>query len=308
MKRSRFWLALSLLILALPIFAQQTATTPGKLTFENGVIANGVYSNECLGFSLPIPRGWETNDIAAPGGKARRRSDNSLVLLYLRQETAPGGIILNAFDSANRDGGAQDFVSSTVRAQVTIPGEHRDVVKETVAVDYGGRHFYRSDFKGNARDGTPLYVAYIYTEFRAHFIGATLASASSDGLNNAADALREISFREDQINPSCIMSSDNATWPLHIEEGVSKGLLVKRVPPDYPAIARQARIQGQVVLRAIIDTKGNIKDLKLVSGHPMLAPAAINAVKEWKYKPYMFQGQPIEVETEIVVNFSLSGG
>jgi protein TonB len=88
---------------------------------------------------------------------------------------------------------------------------------------------------------------------------------------------------------------------------VSAGLLVKKVAPPYPEDARQAHIQGSVVLQALIDKNGDVADLVLVSGHPMLAPAAIKAVKQWKYKPYLLNGQPVNVETQIVVNFALSG-
>jgi protein TonB len=65
-------------------------------------------------------------------------------------------------------------------------------------------------------------------------------------------------------------------------------------------------VQGDVLLTAIIDTNGNITNLQLVSGHPMLVPAAIEAVRQWRYKPYLLNGQPVEVETTITVIFALS--
>ncbi len=95
---------------------------------------------------------------------------------------------------------------------------------------------------------------------------------------------------------------------VRVSQGVSQGLLVRRVQPNYPPLARQARIQGTVVLRAVISKDGSIENLTLVSGHPMLAPAAIDAVKQWKYKPYLLNGEPVEVDTEVLVNFTLSGG
>jgi len=95
---------------------------------------------------------------------------------------------------------------------------------------------------------------------------------------------------------------------VRVSQGVSAGLLVRRVQPNYPPLARQARIQGQVVLRAVISKDGSIEGLTLVSGHPMLAPAAIEAVKQWKYRPYLLNGEPVEVDTEVLVNFTLSGG
>jgi len=93
---------------------------------------------------------------------------------------------------------------------------------------------------------------------------------------------------------------------VRISQGVTKGLLIHRVEPTYPTLAKAARVQGEVLLRAIIDTNGNIKDLQLVSGHPMLVPAAIEAVQQWRYKPYLLNGQPVEVETTINVIFALT--
>jgi protein TonB len=95
---------------------------------------------------------------------------------------------------------------------------------------------------------------------------------------------------------------------VRVSQGVSQGLLIRKVNPTYPPLARQARIQGQVVLQAEISKDGTIENLKLVSGHPMLAPAAIEAVKQWRYKPYMLNGEPVAVETQVLVNFTLSGG
>jgi protein TonB len=95
---------------------------------------------------------------------------------------------------------------------------------------------------------------------------------------------------------------------VRVSQGVSQGLLIRKVTPNYPPLARQARIQGQVVLQAEISKEGTIQNLQLISGHPMLAPAAIEAVKQWRYKPYLLNGEPVAVETQVVVNFSLSGG
>jgi protein TonB len=95
---------------------------------------------------------------------------------------------------------------------------------------------------------------------------------------------------------------------VRVSQGVSEGLLVHQVKPVYPALARSARIQGAVVLQAVIGKDGSIQNLKMISGHPMLAPAAIEAVKQWKYKPYFLNGEPVEVDTQITVNFTLAGG
>jgi protein TonB len=87
-----------------------------------------------------------------------------------------------------------------------------------------------------------------------------------------------------------------------------EGNLVLGVQPLYPPLAKQARIQGQVVLRAMISRDGMIGNLQVLSGHPMLVQAAIDAVKQWRYRPYFLNGQAVEVETQVTVNFVLSGG
>jgi protein TonB len=99
-----------------------------------------------------------------------------------------------------------------------------------------------------------------------------------------------------------------AVQRVRVSQGVTAGLLVRRIQPVYPPLARQARIQGSVLLQAEISKDGSIQNLRLISGHPMLAPSAIEAVKQWKYRPYILNGEPVEVETQITVNFTLSGG
>src|SRR5262249_58176779 len=90
--------------------------------------------------------------------------------------------------------------------------------------------------------------------------------------------------------------------------GVVPELKIRDVKPVYPPLARQARIQGKVVLQAQISKDGAIENLQLISGHPMLAPAAIEAVKQWRFKPYLLNGEPVEVDTQVEVNFTLAGG
>jgi TonB family protein len=93
---------------------------------------------------------------------------------------------------------------------------------------------------------------------------------------------------------------------VRVSQGVIQGLIVTKVPPVYPPDARSARIQGTVVLKALISPTGDVESLSLISGHPMLAPAAIEAVKQWKYRPYLLNGNAVTVDTEITVNFTLS--
>ncbi len=99
-----------------------------------------------------------------------------------------------------------------------------------------------------------------------------------------------------------------STWQgTHISQRVARRLLIRGDQPPYPEDARHRHIEGQVILRTVIDKQGNVESVSLVSGHPLLAPAAIKAVKQWKYKPYLLNGEPVPVETDIALNFQLPG-
>jgi TonB family protein len=89
-----------------------------------------------------------------------------------------------------------------------------------------------------------------------------------------------------------------ASTPAHIQ-------LLQRVPPTYPPVARQARIQGPVVLDVVIGTDGSVSSATVVSGHPLLVQSALDAVKQWKYEPYVLDGRAVEVRTQITVQFAL---
>ena len=92
---------------------------------------------------------------------------------------------------------------------------------------------------------------------------------------------------------------------MRVSQGVSQGLIIKKVSPDYPAQARQLRIEGAVQLEATISKDGKVSNVKVLGGHPILARAAADAVKQWKYKPYLLNDQPVEIDTQITVNFKL---
>ena len=92
---------------------------------------------------------------------------------------------------------------------------------------------------------------------------------------------------------------------MRVSEGVAAGNLIRRIEPQYPQMAKIAHIQGDVILAATISKSGVIENLHSVSGHPILVQAAMEAVKQWKYKPYLLNGEPVEVETTIKVTFRM---
>ncbi len=94
---------------------------------------------------------------------------------------------------------------------------------------------------------------------------------------------------------------------IRVSQGVIQGQCIRRVEPKYPKLALGARVQGVVQLKAIISKNGDITELEVVSGHPILVPAAMEAVKQWRYRPYLLNGEPVEVETNITVTFNIAG-
>src|SRR5438270_12529497 len=92
---------------------------------------------------------------------------------------------------------------------------------------------------------------------------------------------------------------------LRVSSGVVEGLKLNAPNPTYPQMARIAHIQGDVVLQATISKTGTVENLRAVQGHPILIQAALDAVRQWKYKPYILNGEPVEVETTIKVQFHM---
>ncbi len=106
-----------------------------------------------------------------------------------------------------------------------------------------------------------------------------------------------------KAHPAVVLSKE----PLKVlrVSNLSEGMLLKRVQPIYPQPARITHTQGTVVLSALINKQGEIEHLQVISGHPLLVQAAIDAVKEWRYRPYLLNGAPVDVETRISVVFSM---
>lgn len=95
---------------------------------------------------------------------------------------------------------------------------------------------------------------------------------------------------------------------IRVAARVVQANLIHDVAPTYPSEAGRARIEGAVVLMAVIGKDGSVQDVRVESGLPLLAQAAIDAVKQWRYRPYLVNGEPVEVDSRITINFTLSRG
>jgi protein TonB len=127
------------------------------------------------------------------------------------------------------------------------------------------------------------------------------ASSGIDGMGGMGSAANVFSG---QNGPKVKVA---APTKMSISAGVAGGLLIQKTAPTYPQIAREARVSGTVVIQATISKTGAIQNLRAVSGPTMLRQPAMDAVKTWRYKPYMLDGEPVDVETTVSVNFTLGG-
>jgi protein TonB len=136
----------------------------------------------------------------------------------------------------------------------------------------------------------------------SHHGGKSSGDAPAPNVNGIAAAGNNTAL-------SNLAASTSAPAPvlqaMSVSQGVSRGLLVKSTQPTYPASALRLRIQGPVELLATISKSGDISAVKVLSGDETLAHAAVAAVKQWKYKPYLLNGEPVEIQTEVTVKFKL---
>jgi periplasmic protein TonB len=124
--------------------------------------------------------------------------------------------------------------------------------------------------------------------------------------NTTGESSRFMASLFNNVRPPAPATLGRPTRPIPVSTGVSQGLLLRQVKPVYPPIALAAHIQGEVVLQAVIGKDGTIQNLHVISGHPMLIKAAAEAVQQWRYRPYMLNGEPVAVETQVRVTFTIS--
>jgi protein TonB len=121
-------------------------------------------------------------------------------------------------------------------------------------------------------------------------------SAGAEGLGGGGNVFSGQSGPKVKVAPSKV----------NISQGVAVGLLVSRSTPVYPAIAKTAHVSGTVVIQATISKTGSIGNLRAVSGPAMLRQAALDSVKTWRFRPYMLDGEPVEVDTTVNVTFNMA--
>ena len=185
------------------------------------------------------------------------------------------------------------------------------------AFSAAGRDYFRVNL---ARGAGGRHECVICTTANGHLLVWDAGASNEKGLDAIVATLDSITVLPQRSTTDSAQSSGQKnvevegappnpaiTRPdrVKVSSGVTSGLLIKKVNPTYPPEARAAYIQGTVLLRAEISKTGDITDLELIDGPLELAGSAVEAVRQWKYKPYLLVGQPVVVDTQIQVNYQL---
>ena len=114
--------------------------------------------------------------------------------------------------------------------------------------------------------------------------------------------------KSDVAKPWTMAASNSTPVPVRVSSGIMAGLAISQPPPIYPPITKDDHVSGTIILHALISKQGDIEDLSVISCAPKIIPATLDAVRKWKYKPYLLNGLPVEVETTITLNVLFGGG
>jgi protein TonB len=118
-----------------------------------------------------------------------------------------------------------------------------------------------------------------------------------------------INKKSDMAGAWTVAAAGDATLsgPIRVSSGTIASLAISQPQPIYPPITKDDHVAGTIILHALISKQGDIEDLSVISGSPKIVPATLDAVRMWKYKPYLLHGLPVEVETTITLNVSFVG-
>lgn len=284
-----------------------------------GTFRDETYSNDFFEFSYPLSRDWVRETQLMRGRVATSGPPSSMYVLlaavHIPQQTAPleadSSFVLSALESRGHScqqnlQAIADDLHSRKQAQQ----------KGTIApVTFAGREFYRADF--DFRE-SPTHRTFLCAESKSYLLQWNVVGLSKNAMESTISTLNAIGAIQAKTAPVARPATDtdsNLTGATQSKEHsvrvkigqvVSQGLLVKQVRPVYPDQARYAHIQGSVILNAIISKTGDIVDLEVLEGPIELVVSAVNAVRQWKYQPYALNGEPVEVVTQITVNYTLS--
>jgi len=251
--------------------------------------------NHALGITWEIPKGWQVQKEGAS-----QLGEGYLPLLRLLPNGAQS-VELVEFDCSSEGNTASP--NSSLERQGWEPSGHARYY--TLG---GGIPTHGTDFE--SKNDPRQYLALLAGQRHGVDVSVLCVADSAPRIEELLKVVLRIRVQPDWGTPEEPFSATAPGSPprqVRVSQGVSQSVLLQatKVQPMYPEAARKAHIQGLVVMNAHITTEGRIRNLFVVSGPPSLTQAAIDAVSQWRYKPYLLNGSPVEIETQITVNFTL---
>lgn len=277
------------------------------------------YSNDFFGFEYRLSSDWvrETQAMRKRVSASGQSPDVYVLLaaVHIPQKTAPleadSSFVLSAIESNGRN--CEQYL--TALADSVRSRKEAQEKGTSVPLSIGGHDFRRADF--NFRE-SPSHRSFLCAQSKQYLLQWNIAGLSMSAVESVISTLNGIVTVQPKLSASVSAPTDSNVKAetqnntqivrVRIAQGISQGLIVKKVPPVYPEQAKYARIQGTVLLSAIINKSGDVADLEVLDGPIELVVSAVNAVRQWKYRPYILNQQPVEVNTQITVNYVLSGG
>ncbi len=278
-----------------------------------GAVHHDAYSNDYFGIYYPLSRDWvRETEAMRQKMAAEGNTQGTFILLtavHIPQDTEP----LRADSeftvlAVNRSGAPSPTECKQYLEAVADDLHSRkegrqkgDASQLTIA----GHDFYRGDFEFRHGIDHRTFLCTLVKDYRLQW---DIAGWSKQAIETAVATLGSITAAPPATAPTTpVVTAEPATAPapVKVATGVTTGLLIKKVQPVYPEEAKHAHIQGTVVLQAVINKTGDVVDLEVVSGPIELVVSAVNAVRKWKYRPYLLMGKPVAVSTQIVVNYVL---
>ncbi len=268
-------LVIAVLVLASSASSQDTSTGSTQ-PLAPATIANGVLEHVHLGLSCPVP----------PGMQIRQQSTaTSLEVTMSRAD----GAELALFAFAMRDYPELQTFAISRSSDAVREYEETDLPSQ---LEIGGLRYYRLGFRGQRHHQTRLF-----TWANGWRLVVFLSGPKPKQVDELLGGLKSLKFSPEWVKAHGIR--------VRISEPASGGRLKKRVQPKYTRLAMNRRIQGRVVLTAVIGRDGKIVELTPKGGPPELVPAAMAAASQWEYEPYRLKDEPVEVETQITMDFTM---
>lgn len=189
----------------------------------------------------------------------------------------------------------QHLLSTVITAPPPPPSAPKPIPQQPKAAEFHGTPEF-ADMRLTAPRQIPPGI-------NTHIVDS--APAGTITMDSSGSAIGANPFGNSVYKPPVVVHQEPPRGPYTVSTGVAEGMLIQRILPRYPPIAVASHTQGTVVLQAIISKTGVIENLRVVSGSPMLQQAALDAVRQWRYRPYLLNGDPVDVETTINVVFTL---